>query len=238
MTAHQLVQLELDLLDWRKVCYENPGITEDNSLWDILDLPYEKLPFRALQQLSLSAVSFNSAEREIASAFDFRSLRSLKLRFCPGWEGFLCHIRSLQQPIFLQTLDIQSNVEYDNADNAASTISAFLEAIEGLQHLFISTSSPSETLPIWRSMLRHRSTLRRFVHHQRSIDFRNEEPCDLPDLSLIVPDDLAPLEDPLQHPFNNLDLECVGLCCRPQYLVYLAIWISPDEWHPMLTHPH
>ncbi|KAL1965854.1 hypothetical protein VTN77DRAFT_4987 [Rasamsonia byssochlamydoides] len=94
----------------------------------------------------------------------------------------------------------------------------FWRVIEGLEEFFISTSSPLETLDIWRSMLRHKSTLRKFVHHQRAIDYNDQEPCDLPDLSF-MPDDIVTLKkDSSQNPFSGLDLECIGICCIPKLL--------------------
>ncbi|KAL2817947.1 hypothetical protein BDW59DRAFT_129607 [Aspergillus cavernicola] len=153
----------------------------------------------------------------MASAFNFNSLRSLKLRFCPGWEMFLKQVASLSQPIQLKSLEIQSNTQYNDEDDEAATISEFLDTIEGLEDLYICTSSPSDALVIWRTMVRHKSTLKKFVHHQRSVSFETEYPNDLPDLSF-VPDNLPLLNDRSQNPFSSLDLECLGMCCRPKYL--------------------
>jgi len=187
----------------------------------------EKQVFPALKQLSLSAVSFEHAQMEMAHAFSLSSLGSLKLCFCPGWEDLLRHITSSHQQIRLRSLEIQSDLDYNDGDEEASTISAFLQIFEGLQELFISTSAPSETLCIWRSMLHHKSTLRRFVHHQRSVNLDEtspnyEERCDLPDLSFVSKDIKKLIKDPSQNPFSDLDLECIGLCCIPKFLIYLT----------------
>jgi hypothetical protein len=46
-----------------------------------------------------------------------------------------------------------------------------------------------------------------------------EEHCDLSDLSF-YPEHVAELgKDQSKNPFGDLDLECIGLCCFPQYLV-------------------
>jgi hypothetical protein len=234
--SNQLVELELDLIDWHLVSADlGMDINEDDSDisedgWDnffasnILELSSGSLKqmFPALQVLSLSAVSFKSAAKEIAHAFNFGSVRSLKLRFCPGWEDFLQHVSQSNQQIRLKSLEIQYTIYYEDLV-IEDTISDFLRTFEGLEELFVSTSSPSETVEVWRSVLCHKSTLRRFVHHQRSIDTdpnsRNfERECDLPDLSF-YPEDIAGLMDASQNPLSELNLECIGLCCIPKFLV-------------------
>jgi hypothetical protein len=214
------VQLELDLLDWKRVRASYPAARDDDGIiaWDVFKLPRggKKLLFPNLQHISLSAVSFVSAEKEMASAFCFRSLRSLRLRFCPGWEEFLQHVHSSERPIRLQTLELQDNIEYGD-DQTTSAVSDFVEAVEGLQELFICMSSPSQSLPIWRSMHRHLSSLRKFVHHQHRIGQMNEKK-DCPDLSFAMPDN-APWVNSSHNLLSGLDLECIGLCVLPQYLV-------------------
>lgn len=66
----------------------------------------------------------------MASAFNFRTLHSLKLRFCTMWGEFLRHAGSSQRPIRLKTLEIQ---DIDAWIDEASDISAFLEVIEDLE---------------------------------------------------------------------------------------------------------
>jgi hypothetical protein len=226
--SNQLIELELDLIRCG-LANTSFGTEEDdpNNFFarDILELPPggTKQVFSALQILSLSAVSFSSAEENIASAFDFSSLRSLKLRFCPGWENLLYHAAHSNQRIRLESLEIQSSLE-DVVQDAGDVVADFLQAFVGLRELFISTGSPEPTLDLWRSLLFHKSTLRRFVHHQRclNIDYEAgnfEGEYDLPDLSF-APEDLAKLdEDQSQNPFGDLDLECIGLCCFPKFLV-------------------
>jgi hypothetical protein len=222
------VELELDLIDWSLVSAAL-DIDEDEEnffAWNILKLPPGdmKRMFPALQVLSLSAVSFTSAAKEIANAFDFSSLRSLKLRFCPGWEDFLQQVSHSNQPIRLKSLEVQSSIS-DETDHAPDTISGFLGIFEGLEELFIYTHGPSpETIDIWHSALRHKATLRRFSHHQRSINLDEDPPVfekeyDLSDLSFVSWRIAELIKDPLRNPFSDLDLECIGLCCIPKLLV-------------------
>jgi hypothetical protein len=191
---------------------------------DILQLPPggTKRMFPALQRLSLSAVSFKSAEENIASAFDFGSLRSLRIRRCPGWPSLLHHaVHSNPEDIRLKSLEIQSGVDLDGLVDTGKVVTDFLRAFVGLEEYFISTGAlfPS-TLELWRSLFFHKSTLRKFVHHQRTIDDNLERECDPPDLSLL-PEDFANLvRDQSQNPFGGLDLECIGLCCVSQHLVW------------------
>ena len=79
-------------------------------------------------------------------------------------------------------------------------------------------------MPFWRSMLHHKSTLARFAYHQRVINLDEdsshyEEECDLLDLSLIREDVFELSDYSLHHPFQELNLECIALCCDTYYLV-------------------
>ncbi|KAA8652800.1 uncharacterized protein ATNIH1004_001705 [Aspergillus tanneri] len=156
-TSSQLKIIELDFLTWQHVCDATGllyGREPNYFAGDILRLSQgdEKLVFPTIKHLSLSGLSFTGAEREMAFAFNFKSLRSLKLRFCPGWEMFLRQIASTTQSIHLESLVIQSDFKYDDGDFDAAPITAFLSAVEGLQHLSICTNWQSGTVQIWRAM--------------------------------------------------------------------------------------
>lgn len=222
-TSQQLKTIELDYWTSRNVgqITRPEYITENNHFAEeVLQVSEgdEKLIFPVIETLSLSGLSFEYAEKELALAFNFKSLQSLKLRFCSGWEGLLGEVVSLGEPIPLKSFTIQSNVEYDDGDCEDQTISAFLNVVEGLEDLYIATSSPSNSLRIWCAMVRHKFTLRSFVHHQRSISDDTELPYDLPDLSFL-PEGCPRLEDRTQNPLSNLQLKCVGLSCVPEFLV-------------------
>lgn len=249
-TSHQLVELDLDLIYHRDL-QESGEVVEDNALFakEILGVPEKRIrKFTALRVLSLSAVSFVStgvkasdssdsldssdytvfysrmmqAAEEISSVFDFSAIRSLKLRFCPGWEELLELLTESPLPIRLTSLEIQSTISDECRE--AHVIMPFLESFEGLETLFLYTSSTSDTLDIWQSALRHKATLRRFVHHQRSINTDEEAPlfeqdCDVTDLSLFSEDVADFCTDPSQNPLSGLELSSVGLCCIPDLMV-------------------
>jgi hypothetical protein len=228
LISNQLTELELNLICWRKV-RASLGVRKSRNFfaWETLGLfpGRVKQIFPALQVLSLTAVPFTSAAKEMAYAFDFGSLRSLKLRFCLGWEDFLRHGSRLNRPTRLKSLEFQSTINYEVL-SAEDSISDFLGTFDGLEQLAISTGSPAQTLDIWRAALHHKSTLRAFAHHQRGMNEDEdshyfEEECDLPDLSLsLFDEEIAEwTKDPSQHPFNELNLEFPGLCCVPVLLV-------------------
>ena len=215
-TSNQLQELELDLINWYTV--EDDLQSDDPDGFFVrqvfgLCCDDTRQIFPSLRILSLSAVSFTSMEKEMLHAFNLPLLLSLKLRYCPSWDKFLqLAIRSREQ-INLKSLEIQWSLEYDIEDEDEAAILDFLEAFEGLEELFIYTSSSLPAQDLWRAALHHKSTLRRFVHHQRAINMDNQSQFlrtyDPPTLSL----------DPSQNFSVDLDLECLGICCIPIYLV-------------------
>lgn len=184
----------------------------------ILGIPPESTTpmFLAFQLLSLSNVSFQSGKKGLLS--------SLTLRFCYGWENFLRRGCRLSRPTRLKSSDIQSTLSHDI--DAENSISRFLGSFQGLEQMAIFTGSPSWILDIWRAALHQQTTLRAFTHHQRGIDEDEDYPylredCESSDLSLSLYDkDMAKWAKNLsKHPWNNMDLEFVGLCCHPELLV-------------------
>jgi hypothetical protein len=233
----QLLELELDLFDWYKMV-ESLEIDEDDTgsrnyfVHGVLGLHPDdaKIMFPALQVLSLSAVSLRSAGEELARALDINLLQSLKLRLCPGWEEFLDCLTCSGRPIMLKTLEVQSSERLeDMCSDGAGELSAFVDTFQGLRELFISINGPVWSLDILRSAIRHKSTLRRFAYHVRSIDLNDgsstfEQPCDLPDLSLLNTNVAELNNSPLQNPFCELDLECIGICCDPIFAVWIELF--------------
>jgi hypothetical protein len=226
--SQQLVEFELDL---EYHVYLHSAMDRDHSLFSSKVLrPQQPITptFHALTTLSLCSVSFSTSKfkateetHKIFEVFDFSTLRLLKLRLCPGWEFMLEHLTGSTPPMALRSLEIQYT-SYEECFDGSETIVPFLESFEGLEELFLSTSSPTQTLDIWRAMGRHSKTLRRFVHHQRTIVLEHtsilfEEERDLGDLSLYDVSDLG--TDPTQNPLGELDLRSVGLSCSPKWMV-------------------
>jgi hypothetical protein len=229
-----LTELELDFINWTKA----------NSSWSFdhgrsknffarrilrLSTDQNEIKFPALRVLSLSKVSLRSAITEMMYAFNFSWLRSLKLRFCPGAEEFLIRVIDSGQTVRLTSLEFQADIEEEHRD-ISDTVSTFLEAFEGLEEFFFSDPGPSWTMALWRSMLHHKGTLTRFVHHQRVVNLDEddsdfEELCDLRDLSLLDRDTAELNGSPSQNPLGELNLECIGLCCAPVLLVCV---LSPE----------
>jgi hypothetical protein len=218
--SDQLVELDVGFRDFHKaknVVFADEDHSDSSFARTILGLPsgIRARMFPSIQVLSLSAVSLTSSEVETAYAFNFGSLRSMKLRFCPGWEKFLLNVRNSNQPIRLKSLEVQHTVSYDEPASEEG-LAGFLAAFEGLEELFLS-SSHSMILDIWRATLHHKATLRRFVHHQRTVDDEGEE-CDVPSL-MRVPRNIAIMKDPSQNPLIELSLECMGVSSDPRFLV-------------------
>jgi hypothetical protein len=104
------------------------------------------------------------------------------------------------------------------------TLSAILEAFQGLRDLFIALPGPGSDLRPVAHYAHHKLTLTRFVCHQRTVNLNEysphlEEEMDILDLSLL-PGDRAKLDRPeSDYPFAGLNLECIGLGCTPRLLV-------------------
>ncbi|PVH92243.1 hypothetical protein DM02DRAFT_677626 [Periconia macrospinosa] len=133
--SHQLVELELNFINWSEVqaaLFVDDDDSDTFFVRSILELPLQSTirMFPALQVLSLSGLSFESAAEEMASAFDFSSLRSLKMRLCSGWEEFLLCGSRLNRPTRLKCLEIQPTLS--NEVSAEGSISEFLRSFHGL----------------------------------------------------------------------------------------------------------
>jgi hypothetical protein len=251
LIATQLEKLELDFTNWDEVPdrFNMRMAIDDVSRLDddesqrainrsflarrILGIsPSQTNPvFPVLQVLSLAEVGLEEAPNALVRAFDFGRLHSLKIRHCPGWEVFLQQIVNSTQRISLRSLEIKSRYEDRARDRESGTVIAeFLEAFQGLESLFISTSDELEPITttdpmiVWHSAARHKSTLSRFVHQLRCSTgrYRHRDFHDQRQLWLTDEDFSETWREPSEHPFNPLSLEFVGLCCMPPYLVCVS----------------
>jgi hypothetical protein len=233
--AHQLTLLELDIFEYERKGNEGyrPYYAKSQEernrpnyfAWDILGLSLneKRCMFRSLERLYLCGVPFYMAGMEMAHAFNWSRLRSLHLRFCRGWEGFLQQVIQSGQKINLESLTLEPSPTLEFPGEEVETICSFLNSFSGLRELFLSTNEEHGTLDIWRAALNHKATLRIFVHNQRipagfwgPVWDGSAEPPHLPfasDEFEMMRTDLA------NNPLSHLDLEFLGLTVLPGDLV-------------------
>ncbi|OAQ60886.2 hypothetical protein VFPPC_01929 [Pochonia chlamydosporia 170] len=250
--AHHLEALQLDFIDWELV--KEHWDDMDDDITDFFRFVLRVRPqstelrFPAMEKLSLSGLDLTSHSCGVAYAVNAASLRSVTIRRCPGWELFLqqliepncaLNITSLEiyQPVGL--LGIAENEEEEILRN-------FLESISGLESLYLSLPSPTDTKALWRTAVRHKATLRRFIYHARSVNLDDEselfeEEMDLNDMALLSDSFLAHLSvdedsdeemkfeddawftEQSPNPLSELTLECIGLACHPRRLVFKEV---------------
>jgi len=222
--SERLRELRLDFVNWSEEDSFDSDDSQNFFASQVLKLSADQceIMFPALETLSLSGISLENAQKGIAYAFNFHELSSLTLHHCSGSEEFLTEVIGSGQTIRLSSLEVVWGPSDHDIDMCA-TLSSFLGAFQGLKDLFVSLPGPVDTLELWRSIIHHKSTLTRFVCHQRSVDLHDnsphfEEERDLLDLSLL-PEDRAELDrSESRHPFAALNLESIGLGCVPQHL--------------------
>lgn len=230
--SHQLKDLEIDLTHYRDALSDDDSDDEtENSEFavQILKLPRRSpMRFSVLSRLALAGVSVapgNSKEvrqrvlGDIHDVFDFGSLRSLKLTHCHGWEDLIILLTKSAVPLKLRYLEIQWSF-YHAPTKPYESISAFLEKVQGLEELFLYTTAAEDSPGPWQALLRHRTSLRRFVYHQRTLDLNGETDIfeigyDSPDLTFMGPEDE---ESGPRGSLGKLDLTCLGLSCIPRFM--------------------
>ncbi|KMU92142.1 hypothetical protein CIHG_09952 [Coccidioides immitis H538.4] len=225
--SDQLQELELDFMDWQAIDYD-PDSPENYFAEEALGMSRKDkiCIFPSLRVLLLSRVPFQPFQRAMAYVFGFTHLQSLRLQLCPGWEGFLAHVQHLNSQIHLKTLEVQHTMNCKDSMGEGKQLLTFLHAFDSLEELFVSTSGPSYAVDLWHAALKHGATLKRFIHHQRTVNIDNklayfEEECNLPNLSF-GPEGINWLsQDPSQNLLVSLNLECLGMCCIPSYLKHL-----------------
>lgn len=133
------------------------------------------------------------------------------------------------------------------AENEEEGLRNFLESISGLESLYLSLPSPTDTKALWRTAVRHKATIRRFIYHARSVNLDDEselfeEEMDLNDMALLSDSFLAHLRsvdedsdeemkfesdawftEQSPNPLGELYLECIGLACHPRRLVFALL---------------
>jgi hypothetical protein len=213
--AQLLEEVEVDLID--------PDETEVTLATPINQLAHRYLKlkpgeqstlFHSLRKLTLSNVCFKYGLEEIAAAFNFFQLRSLKLQNCLDTNPLLDMLASSSQSMRLTSLELNYTGHWDEQDDL-KPLARFLKSFKGLEDLYISVPTFGNlTGQHWGSVLHHGPTLKRVVHQQVGV------PIDLGDIQLG--------DKPIGALLTQCNLNCLGVGCRLHNLVRpCSVDISP-----------
>ncbi|KAH6636903.1 hypothetical protein F5144DRAFT_469631, partial [Chaetomium tenue] len=177
-----------------------------------------RLIFPVIRELSLTDVPLAAG---MARAVNFGTLRSLTLLRCQGWYVFLAWAIKLKLPIRLKTFGIHI---IDNTSLVSNRllIGAFLSSFKGLENLFIDEPERQGLLVFWDAVACHQPALKKFVHQQRTCPsdrYAFSSARVVPRLPLLNLEMLQLQRGPFAAQLCDLDLEFVGLPCRPLLLV-------------------
>ncbi|OCL11969.1 hypothetical protein AOQ84DRAFT_373498 [Glonium stellatum] len=173
--------LSLDLIDWDKAEHtwfedyrsrvRGPISIPDNFFTrKVLEVtPGEKtalLP--SLEVLSVCALSFQSAVKEMTCSFNMRKLHTLKLWNCAhSLDLLLAIIENETETVKYKSFElvIDSHIIWDQGDHtdAAVPVATFLSAFQGLEDLYLMLPQSSDWDTIVQGILCHKSTLRRLT---------------------------------------------------------------------------
>lgn len=186
--ADHLQSLELDVVDWDRTNYRwyrerscnstrsifnvatfltDPKPKANFLAWQVLQLQpsIHRVLFSELADLSLSHISFVGAASELACAFNGNMLRSLRLHNCRDCPSFLHALIDSADGIRLKLF----HLSIDDRDPAVgkNAVRWFLYAFEGLEELGLLIKPGLPTFSYWETATRHKSTLKRFIYHER-----------------------------------------------------------------------
>lgn len=228
--SHQLEDLEIDVTYYQDLSEDlgHDAHGEDHSAFKVLGFSRcGSGNFPALKRLALAGIEFPEQQMvvedcmlsHLCDAFNFESLQSLKLQYCDGWSHLITQFNRHPEPLKLRSLELQWACN-DNQVDTQEVLVTFLRKVQGLEELFLSTAKSEDTLEIWQAVLHHRTSLRRFVHHQGTIELNDESGNfesfhDSPDLGFI---DVSSIEIAPDASLGRLDLVSLGLCCIPSLL--------------------
>ena len=132
--------------------------------------------------LSLSAVSFQSAAKEMTHALHVSGLRVLKLRNCPHYYRFLEAIIKFGITPSLKSFELVDQMSRTfskrQVRQKVKVLGRFLKVLERLEDLFLMLDLLTSWKPIGQGISKHRSTLKRlitdcFQYRQMSQDYTN-----------------------------------------------------------------
>ena len=201
---------------------QNPSFFARNILKMENCLTGSLLP--SLQALTLTNVPL---EADLARHLDLGNLPHITLRQCPGWTAFLREASSMHRPIGIKSLEVQSIVDEENGV-AAEVVGALLGSFSGLEELYlyfhediyVNILTRWPVFQFWQHLLIHRSTLKKFMHHQRGNFSEGVAiPGDVASFALFGRLPERPDNDWNHHPLAGLDLEAIAITSLPELLV-------------------
>ena len=192
--------------------------------------------FPSLQALTLTNVPL---EAGLARYLDLSNLPNVTLRHCPGWTAFLREASTMRRAIGLKSLEVQSIID-EETGVAAEVIGALLGSFSGLEELYlyfhediyVNILTRWPVFQFWQHLLCHRSTLKKFMHHQRGNFSEGVSiPGDVASFALFGRLPERPDDDWNHHPLAALDLEALAITSLPELLV-----INPPFLDVAVTH--
>jgi hypothetical protein len=216
--SKHLKALELDLIRWTsaELYYHYKNWGQDKSqhflAHDVLHLGSkgQKASFPSLKTLSLSGVSYHTTASEMASAFNFSGLRSLKLNKCPHVRNLFEAVVQAKQPIQLTSLELV--IEAGNLGPSDPLI-RFLASFRGLEAFHLLTHDYRISGELWETIFLHQQTLKQLVYHERPLE--GEGKYD----RLMLPWNRALPSSGTSSLNIGLELKYAGLCCSLSELV-------------------
>ena len=184
-----LEDLELDFIDWERVCMDGRAAT--GGRWPFPSFTRLILPhcsdrdvkvFASLRRLALREFAFEEKAQGIIQAFNISHLRSLKLHNCTGILTFLSTIVKAELVLKLKSLEIITQDDAHEYDGLLhSPLISFLEHFDGLENLYLMLRVEKlrpEHWPAcyWNAILHHSSTLKKLVYHERTTTLVTHDP--------------------------------------------------------------
>ncbi|OAL66777.1 hypothetical protein A7C99_2171 [Trichophyton rubrum] len=226
LNCGQLEYLEISCIYWQLLGEEHD--IDDEHFTEALLKPCrnDQLRFPNIQHLVLEGYTFNNGRVSLLEDLNPEVLHTLSLRSCFFWEDFLHLLSSERRPLHLRTLEVQAysgclpGAGYLPTDECHD-LASFIEECEALENIFVAIEQAFGLERLWRSLLRHRKTLKSFVFYSlpgttNGLDVAPTPYC-VPNLSFDPPyhNEIEPERLTLKH----LDLELLGVGYEPKYLV-------------------